>query len=104
MTDIRITLDAHNPAQKRVEGFFDTPPAHTDGKRVVVGDDPDGDFDGHTGEIAWSYDGVWHFDTPENGFIVWVDSESDYYRYKDGWEAYHPYEHEHRDYGLLFFQ
>ncbi len=88
MTDIRITLDKHNPAQKAVEGFFNDPPTHADGKRVIVGSSPTGDFIGHSGDVAWSYDDTWSFDTPEYGYLVWVESEGDYYRFEGSWELY----------------
>ncbi len=77
----RIQLIDHSPAQPTVSTVTNTPPAHGDGVRVIVGDDPTGAFIGHEKEIAWSYDGEWNFDEPQRGWRTWIADEDEEYIY-----------------------
>jgi len=87
MSSFRIQTLEHAVSQPSVEGFYNTPPTHVAGLRVIVGPSPTGDFTGHANKIAWSNGTSWFFDEPEAGWNAWVNSEDIRYIY-DGvsWE------------------
>ncbi len=119
MSNFRIQTQEHAPHQLAVEGFYNDPPAHVAGKRVIVSTSPTGDFNGHPNKIAWSNGTSWFFDEPENGWLAWVESEEDYYRFEGSWELYLetedlptedlptedlPFKLVDKDYALLYYE
>lgn len=75
MSSFRINILEHAVAQPAVEGFYNDPPTHSAGYRVIVGESPTGDFNGHSNKIAWSNGINWFFDEPVAGWNTWVNSE-----------------------------
>jgi len=78
---VRSVIQEHVPSQVRADHFYNHPPAHADGKRVIVGVSPSGVFVGHENDIAWSFQGVWMFDAPEPGWRVYVTALAEEYIY-----------------------
>jgi len=79
MPSFRVSLQDTDPAQLAVLGFYNTPPAHLAGRRVVVGTSPTGAFNGHANKIAWSDGTNWWFDQPAAGWETWSDADAGHY-------------------------
>ncbi len=80
----RLVIHKHNPAQLKVINFAATPLTSNEGDRYIV-QSGTGDFDGEDNNIAWRYDGDWHFDTPDNGWTAWVEEEGATYVFNGKW-------------------
>lgn len=59
------------------------PVSPVDGDRYIVGASPTGAWSGQTNKIAWYYNAAWNFDTPGEGWRLWVEDENFFY-YHDG--------------------
>jgi hypothetical protein len=76
----RIVTLQHTPAQQSVLAITNIPPTISgvtlnddyDNLRYIVGEEPINEFVGYEDHIAWSKDGEWYFDKPEDGWRVWV--------------------------------
>jgi len=88
MTQKRIAVLETLSWQLPVLDIVNTPTVSTAGTRYVVGTSPTGDFSGQAKKIAWRDASQWHFDTPEEGWRVYVKEEGKDYWY-DGsvWQA-----------------
>ena len=68
--------------------LFDAPAVPSKGDRYIVasGTTSGDDWYGHTNDITY-YDGsIWQFDTPEEGWFVYVKDEHKVYRFNDSSE------------------
>jgi len=81
MPSFRVSTRDTDSAQLAVLGFYNTPPAHLTGRRVVVGTSPTGAFNGHANKIAWSDGTNWWFDQPAAGWETWSDADAGHYYY-----------------------
>lgn len=65
------------------------PGGEVKGDRYIVGPSATGLWSGHDDDIA-TYDGVsaWIFDTPVEGWQVWIEDENKFYKYDGtGWDT-----------------
>jgi len=89
MAQKRIAVYETLSWQLPVLDIVDAPPASPSaGDRYLVGASPSGDFSGNAQKIAWRDASQWHFDTPDEGWRVYVKSEGKDYWY-DGsvWQS-----------------
>lgn len=57
-----------------------TPPGSPNkGDRYIVAGSATDDWVGHEGDISYYGDSDWQFDTPNEGTIVWVSDEDEFY-------------------------
>jgi len=81
MPSFRVSTRDFDAAQLAVIGFYNTPPAHAVGRRVIVGSSPTDAFTGHANKIAWSDGTNWWFDAPAAGWETWSDADAGHYYY-----------------------
>lgn len=62
-------------------GLYEGAESATTGDRFIVGDSATGDWSGHDGEIAIKTAGGWNFETPEEGWTLWIEGENKFYYY-----------------------
>jgi len=80
-TDYRFVIEEFAPFQRQVldKDLTAPPGSPAEGDRYIVGGSATGDWAGHDNDIAW-YDGsAWQFDTPEEGWFVYVADENKFY-------------------------
>ena len=71
-----------------VEGESATPPASpNDGSCWIVAADPQADWAGRAGDLAFHTGGTWHFSRARPGMPVYDDEAGHYRRWIDGWQA-----------------
>ena len=83
MADYRLMIEEFAPFQRQVlDQDLTAPPVEpAEGDRYIVGGSATGDWSAHDKDIAW-YDGAaWAFDTPEEGWFVYVVDEAKFYAY-----------------------
>ncbi len=81
MADYRLVIEEFAPFQRQVldKDRNDPPGTPAEGDRYLVGAAPTSEWTGHAGDIAW-YDGAaWQFDSPEEGWFVYVADENVFY-------------------------
>jgi len=66
----------------------DPPVSPAKGDRYIVGDTATGDWATHENNIA-TFDGTnWMFDTPTNGWLIYITDENEFYYYAgSAWET-----------------
>jgi len=57
----------------------DPPGSPAKGDRYIVDDTPTGEWVGHEQDIAWFDGSVWQYDTPDKGWICFVDEDNDFF-------------------------
>jgi len=91
MADYRLVIEEFAPFQRQVldKDLNDPPAVPAEGDRYIVGGTPTGLWTDHAQSIAW-YDGAaWQFDTPEEGWFVYVADEATFYLYASAaWGEY----------------
>ncbi|MFB3882862.1 MAG: DUF2793 domain-containing protein [Armatimonadota bacterium] len=81
MPDYRLVIEEFAPFQRQVlDKDLSAPPGSpAEGDRYIVGASPTGAWAGHATHIAW-YDGAaWQFDSPEEGWFVYLADENKFY-------------------------
>lgn len=71
-----------------IDKDLSAPPAGpAEGDVYIVASGATGDWAGHDGEVAY-FEQVWRFITPNEGLVLWVRDEGQFYLYGvGGWEA-----------------
>jgi len=91
VADYRLLIEEFAPFQRQVlDKDLNAPPGTpSEGDRYIVGGSPTGDWAGHANAIAWYTGTAWAFDTPEEGWFVYIVDENKFYLF-DGaaWGAF----------------
>lgn len=77
-----------------VRNLYNAPPQTIiNGEKFLIGYTPSGIFVGHSRHIAQYIDSEWVFYIPQNGWVVYNETDDTFYKYKSGynvWEKYIP--------------
>ena len=81
MADYRLVIEEFAPFQRQVlDKDLSAPPGSpAEGDRYIIGASPTGAWTGHATHIAWHDGAAWQFDTPEEGWFVYIADENKFY-------------------------
>jgi len=77
-----------------VRNIYNSPPQTiTNGDRFLVGSSPTGIFSGKSKKIAQYIESTWNFYTPQNGWVLYNETDDTFYKYLSGYNIWEKFVH-----------